>query len=84
MVGLQTISKALTGVSLSSAAIYYVLTLKYTQWNMKTTHETPQTQLFMGLYAVMRNKEFVTDTRESTYWKWHDFEDFRKKVWLWG
>ena len=79
MVSLSDFSIVLTGVSVSLAAIYYILTLRNTQRNMKMTLETRQTQLFMDLYAVMRNKEFVRDTRELTYWKWNDFEDFRKK-----
>lgn len=37
---LQTISIVLTGLTLSIAAIYYMLTLRYTRMNMKNTLET--------------------------------------------
>ena len=33
----------------------------------------------MDLYAHMRGKEFVRDSRELTSWDWKDFEDFRIK-----
>ena len=68
---------AATGVLV--AAIYYVMNIRTTQRNMRANLETRQTQLFMDLYSVMRNKEFVKDTRELADWQWKDFKDFREK-----
>jgi hypothetical protein len=47
--------------------------------NQDITLETRQAQLFMNLYAHMRGKEFVEDSRELTSWEWEDFVDFRRK-----
>jgi len=79
MLDVQTISIVIAAISVAVAAINSIQLGREAQKTRERELETRQTQLFMDLYAIMRNKEFVKDTRELTYWKWHDFEDFRKK-----
>jgi len=47
-----------TTVSVTVAAIYYTMTLKTTQRNMKNTLETRQAQLFMNIYKATYSKEW--------------------------
>jgi hypothetical protein len=76
---LQTISIVLTGLTLSVAAIYYMLTLRYTRMNMKNTLETRQIQLFMTLYNRFDELEFQKLWNEIMGWQWEDFDDFWEK-----
>jgi len=48
---LQTIGILLTGLTVSIAAIYYTLTLRYTRRKLELQLETRQTQLFMQIYG---------------------------------
>jgi hypothetical protein len=69
---------AATGVLV--AAIYYVMTLRTTQRNMKQTLETRQAQFLMSLYQRWSDPEYQ-DNFFFTMFKmsWSDFEDFTKK-----
>jgi hypothetical protein len=50
MVDYSTISIVFTGLSISIAAFYYILTLRNTQKNQQLQLETRQAQLFMQMY----------------------------------
>ncbi len=62
------------------AAIYYIMTLRATQRNMKTTLETRQAQFLMSLYQRWSDPEYQ-DNFFFTMFKmsWSDYEDFTKK-----
>src|SRR5512136_2279842 len=82
MVGLTEIQEAYymvaaTGVLI--AAIYYVIALRAQQNNMKTTLETRQAQLFMGIYQTYVTKELHRDIEIVLNAQFNDFEDWLSK-----
>jgi hypothetical protein len=79
MPDLQTVGFLLTGASVSIAAIYYVLTLRSNQRNLRTNLETRQAQLFMQLYSQFHQKEFFGQLADIVTWKWKDYDDFMQK-----
>jgi hypothetical protein len=60
MVDAQTIGVLVTAASVTVAVIYYSLTLRTNQRNIKTTLETRQAQLFMEVYKTNESKDFQT------------------------
>jgi len=56
---LQTIGILLTAVTVSIAAIYYTLTLRYTRRNQDLQLETRQAQLFIQLYRDQKEPRFL-------------------------
>ena len=50
MVDVQTIGVLVIPTSVTIAAIYYTITLRTSQKNMRATLETRQAQLFMQMY----------------------------------
>ncbi len=76
---LQTIGILLTGLTVSIAAIYYTLTLRYTRRNQDLQLETRQTQLFMQLYQQVLSKDAQRDNFELINLEWEDYEDFEMK-----
>ncbi len=90
---LQTISIVITGLTLSIAAIYYMLTLRYTRMNLKNTLETRQAQMFMGIYNQLNRSEFVEAWQLVFDVKWTTWEEYRaysnvpengKALWILG
>ena len=86
MVDLSEISIVLAGLSVSFAALEYVLNLRSTQKNMrlqlentKATLETRQAELFMGLYHRWNDMEFQRCWTEIRAWEWKDSKDFLEK-----
>ncbi len=80
MVDIQTIGVLVTAASVSVAAIYYIMTLRVQQDNMKHTLETRQTQLFMELLTLYDNKDFLKDYAKIAYdTQYDDFEDWIRK-----
>lgn len=80
MVDVQTIGVLVTAVSVSVAAIYYIMTLRVQQANMKTTLDTRQAQLLMQIYDRVSNRDFTRDWAEINYfWKWNDNNEYWKK-----
>jgi len=75
----QTISVLLTGISVSAAAIYYIVTLRASQKNMRTTLETRQAQLFMQIFGNFHQTEFFNKYTDILTWKWNDYDDFIQK-----
>jgi hypothetical protein len=77
---LQTIGILLTGLTVSIAAIYYTLTLRYTRRNQELQLETRQANLFSQYHLHYQSKDFNRDMSEILYnWEWNDYEDFRTK-----
>ena len=56
---LQTIGILLTALTVSIAAIYYTLTLRYTRRNLDLQLETRQTEIYMQLIRQTRTPEFM-------------------------
>ena len=80
MVDVQTIGVLVTAASVSVAAIYYIMTLRVQQNNMKHTLETRQTQLFMQLLTLYDNKDFFNDYAKIAYdTHYEDYEDWLRK-----
>jgi hypothetical protein len=81
MVDAQTIGVFVTAASVTVAAIYYTITLRITQRNMKQTLETRQAQFMMQLNESMTNVEVMKNHIELMNMEWTDLDDFSKK---WG
>jgi hypothetical protein len=72
MVDTQTILQFIPAVSLSIAAIYYMLILR-------NQNRTRQAQLFMQLFQHNMTKEWMKDWWELMQMQWDDIEDFYEK-----
>ena len=68
---------AATGVLV--AAIYYVMTLRATQRNMKTTIEMQKLQFFTSIYQQIFNEDGYKRYGELMNMEWKDYDDFEKK-----
>ena len=86
MVDLSEISIVLAGLSVSFAALEYVLNLRSTQKNMKiqlenmkATLDTRQAELFIGLYQRYTDIEFWRSWNEIGTWEFKDFDDYQAK-----
>jgi hypothetical protein len=79
MVDAQTIGVVVTATSVTVAAIYYIMTLKAQQTNMKANLETRQAQMLMNLYERWNEPRFQNTWMEIVYWKYRDFDDFNEK-----
>jgi len=80
MLDVQTIGVLVTATSVTIAAIYYTITLRTSQKNMRATLETRQALLFMQMYERWSDAVFheaATDIRNTS---WVDYIDFQKKV----
>jgi hypothetical protein len=85
---LQTIGILLTGLTVSIAAIYYTLTLKYTRRNQELSLkaqeqalETRQTQMFMQIYNQSHNDpSFIEAWQVIESVQWDSIEDWEN----WG
>ena len=69
---IQTIGIIIAAFSVIIGVVNNILT-------SRQSNRTRQTQLFMDMYSHLRSKEFVTDSRELSSWKWESFQDFRSK-----
>jgi hypothetical protein len=79
---LQTIGILLTAVTVSIAAIYYTMTLRYTRRNQDLQLETRQAQLFTQLYSEFRSAENLRLYFKALQMTWDDYDDFEKKYGL--
>ena len=77
---LQSVSYMAGALGVCVAAVFYVLNLRISQRNMKTTLETRQAQFLMSLYQRWSDPEYQ-DNFFFTMFKmsWSDYEDFTKK-----
>ena len=76
---LQPISYIAGAFGVFIAAIYYIITLRDQQNNMKTTLETRQAQLFMGIYQTYITKELHRDIEFVLSAQFSDFEEWLSK-----
>ena len=83
---LQTIGILLTALTVSIAATYYTLTLRYTRRNQELTlkaqeqaKETRQAQLLMQIYEAYRSTKLRLQIEEILFQEWTDFTDFWEK-----
>jgi hypothetical protein len=79
MVDAQTIGVLVTATSVTVAAVYYIMTLRAQQMNMKNTLETRQAQILMNLYERWNEPSFQNTWFETIYWEYSDYDDFIKK-----
>jgi hypothetical protein len=75
----QTIGILLTALTVSIAAIYYTLTLRYTRRNQDLQLETRQAQLYMGLNNTFTSLEFRKQWHITETATWKDYDDFNDK-----
>lgn len=79
---LQTIGILLTAVTVSIAAVYYTMTLRYTRRNQEMQLETRQAQLFMQIFG----RHFERETRENINFvrniQYENYDDFMDKYGL--
>jgi len=73
---LQSVSYIAGALGVFIGAVYYVITLRAQQNNMKTTLETRQAQLFMGIYQTYVTKELHRDIEFVLNAQFADFEEF--------
>jgi len=74
---LQTIGILLTTLTVSIAAIYYTMTLRYTRRNQDLQLETRQAQMFMQIYDRFVTKEFQKDWRTFVLAdEWKSYNDY--------
>ena len=76
---LQTVGILLTGLTVSIAAIYYTLTLRYTRRNQELQLEARNLQLFMQLYQQMSTPGAFQTIMEIMFYEWDDVDDFVRK-----
>ncbi len=76
---LQSVSYIAGALGVCVAAFYYIMNLRFEQNNMKTTLETRQAQLFMGVYQTYVNKELHRDIEIVLSAQFVDFEDWLSK-----
>jgi hypothetical protein len=62
------------------AAIYYVMTLRVQQENMKNTLETRQAQLFTGLYQTFYSKDFTDADAIVSKLELKNVEDWKRMM----
>jgi hypothetical protein len=75
---LQTIGILLTAITVSIAAIYYTLSLRYTRRNQELNLETRQIGLYMEFTKLVQL--FVNDYTDVLYsQEWDSFEEFMEK-----
>jgi hypothetical protein len=76
---IQPASQVAAALGVCIAAIYYVMTLRVQQANMKNTLETRQAQLFMQIYQRSQETEFTTQYGILMSREWKDAADFMSK-----
>jgi len=76
---LQTIGILLTGLTVSIAAIYYTLTLRYTRRNQDLQLETRQAQLFMQIFNRFQEVEFRINFNDVLAREWEDYDGYVRK-----
>ena len=69
-----------TAASVSVAAIYYVMTLRAQQTNMKHALETRQTQVFMNFFDRFNDRQLMKAWNSVTMdMKYRDYDEFLEK-----
>jgi len=76
---LQTIGILLTAITVSIAAIYYTLTLRYTRRNQDLQLETRQAQLFMQVYDRWQDPQYWSYWADIQSKDWEDYDSHQEK-----
>jgi hypothetical protein len=76
---LQSVSYIAGALGVCVAAIYYIMTLRVQQTNMKNTLDTRQAQLFMPIYSTYYSDDFIRARTEIMKWKWDSYDDYMSK-----
>lgn len=80
MVSVETISIVFTGLSISLAAFYYIMTLRYNRRNQELQLETRQLQLYTTVFQPGQTREWLDSLIDVLYnQEWQDYDDFRRK-----
>jgi hypothetical protein len=79
MVDAQTVVVLVTAASVAVAAIYYVMTLRVQQRNMKATLDTRQAQILMDLYQKWAEPEFQNAWMDMMEWRWGNYDEYEAK-----
>jgi hypothetical protein len=80
MVDVQTIGVLVTAASVSVAAIYYIMTLRVQQMNMKHTLETRQTQVFMNIFDRFNDRQIMKAWNSVAMdMQYRDYDEFLEK-----
>ena len=86
MVDYQTISIMFTGLSVSLAAFYYIMTLRNTQKNQELVRkaqeqalETRRTQLLMHVFQEMSSEASMRRFADVMNMEWEDYGDYESK-----
>jgi len=78
-VDIQTISVLFTGVSISLAAFYYIMTIRNTGKNIQTTLETRQTDILMRLHSLWGSDEYQKASWTVIELDYANMEEFEEK-----
>jgi len=75
-----------TGISVSLAAFYYIMTLRNTQKNQELARktqehalETRRTQLLMQIYQELSSEDSMRRFADVMNMEWEDYDDFERK-----
>jgi hypothetical protein len=79
MVDVQTVGVMVTATSVSVAAIYYIMTLRVQQRNMRLTLETRRIGLIDSLASRLQSPEGSRIWIEVINCEWKDYEDYVQK-----
>ncbi|MGD0805389.1 MAG: hypothetical protein ABSA11_15125 [Candidatus Bathyarchaeia archaeon] len=79
MVDAQTIGILVTAVSVTIAAVYYVMNLRVQQRNVKTTIETRRIGLLDSVINRASDAEGMRYLFELMRYEWSDYGDFERK-----
>jgi hypothetical protein len=79
LVDAQTIGVLVTAASVTVAAVYYIMTLRVQQTNMKETAKNRKATFTTTLMSDFISKEGLRDYYELMSMQWVDFDDFMRK-----
>jgi hypothetical protein len=80
MVDVQTIGVVVTAASVSVAAIYYVLTLRTNQRNLKANLDTRQAQLYMQLYQTTLSRDYMDSQYNVSRMNMKTVDDYKRMM----
>jgi hypothetical protein len=79
LVDIQTVGVLVTAASVSVAAIYYIMTLRTQQANMKEAINNRRATFTSNQSQYACSQEWVKMFLDVIHMQWSDFEDFKKK-----
>jgi len=80
LVVLQSVSYVAAAIGVCIAAVYYVMTLRVQQTNMKQTLETRQAQMFMQLFNQYISADLNSKMIEIRRIEWSKPEELRENI----